>query len=535
MLEKLSAVFRVGSDGALATLFGTLPEDFEAPKVTDVKGGQPVLRKLNGKLFVLLNAPDDQVMGFMFDEVPAVTQLPALAAKLEAMTKAGIWGQGTNGPLDPSATQAQSASDVLLGYVKGRRRPKKKALLALGCDAILASALATSAVVFRTSSKGLNAIAFGNPDQRKLRDHMAGLIASKRHTDPFAQFISAASDTDAELQATTLCDALKAKRLFLSIPPLGEAGYGVILGEPKDSATQDAKRLVAAMSGILPLTSATPWKRMAVRAATAAAVVALLVYMALPTERSVVASAQIYPKDVEVVALQFPSFVGSVQASVGDKVDKGTSLAVLSAPDIEAQRNDVLFLLASEEANAKSAFQSNNYAAFVEAEARVALQRERLQQIEARLAALDVTSPIRGTVIETISKGKTGQFLPLGTEIARLQTSEDFRLRLTVPASDAKFLSIGQTGSLVLRGLNGAELGFEVTSSPISIDGESDAPTDSMVITATLKRTEDLRLIPGLTGIARISAGDEVRGVFLTRHISEFIRVKAWTLLNLRL
>lgn len=532
MLDKLSAVFRVGSDGALTPVFGAVPQGFTAPDLSEVKDGKPVLRKLGGKLIVLLNEPSGHGIGFVFDEVPAVTQLPKLATKLDAMTKAGVWGSG--GP-DHDTGQDQSAADVLLGYLKARRRPKKKALKALACDAVLASKLAQTAVVFETTASRVKSFVFSDPAHEKLRDHVAGILGANRQEDPFSGYIQGSSEADQDLQATTLCDALGAKTLFVHIPPNGQAGYGVVLADPSGAAPQDTAHLVAALSAIAPITGTVPWKQTAIRAATIAGLLALTIYMMLPMQRSIVASAQIYPKDVEVVALQFPSFVRSVQASVGDQVAEGAALALLSAPDIEAQRNDVLFLVASEEANAKSAFQSNNYAAFVEAEARVALQKERLHQIEARLAALDVKSPISGTVIEAIAKGKTGQFLPLGTEIARVQASDDYRLRLTVPASDAKYLAIGQAGSLVLRGLNGVELGFDVTSSPISLDGASDAPSDSMVLTANLAVGEDHRLIPGLTGIARIQAGRDIRGVFLTRHIYEFIRVKAWTFLNLRL
>ncbi len=532
MLDKLSAVFRVGSDGALISVFGALPQGFAPPDLSDVKDGQPVLRKLAGKLFVLLNEPGSHVIGFMFDEVPAVTQLPKLATKLDAMTKAGVWGSGGS---VPSLGQDQTAADVLLGYLKARRRPKKKALKSLACDAILAAKLAKSAVVFEASGTGLKSFVFSDPAHEKLRDHIGAMLNAKRQEAPFSEIVQGASSADQDLEASTLCDALGTKTLFVHIPPLGETGYGVILVDPIETAPQQIAPLLAVMSAIVPMRNAVPWKQTAIRAASISVLVALTIYMMLPTQRSIVASAQIYPKDVEVVALQFPSFVRSVQASVGDQVLEGAALAVLSAPDIEAQRNDVLFLVASEEANAKSAFQANNYAAFVEAEARVALQKERLHQIEARLAALDVKSPISGTIIEAIAKGKTGQFLPLGTEIARVQASDHYRLRLTVPASDAKYLAIGQSGSLVLRGLNGVELGFDVTSSPISIDGATDAPSDSMVLTANLVSGDDHRLIPGLTGIARIQAGREIRGVFLTRHISEFIRVKAWTFLNLRL
>ena len=85
---------------------------------------------------------------------------------------------------------------------------------------------------------------------------------------------------------------------------------------------------------------------------------------------------------------------------------------------------------------------------------------------------------------------------------------------------------------MFFRGLS--DRGYHFTmQTPVYVERNPQSQTERLVAKATIDEPGKGRLISGLTGFARVEAGRSLRIVVLTRYVTEFIRIKAWTYLGL--
>lgn len=545
MLEKLVCVFRADGAGRLTALFGTLPEDRtvlgDLNDLRDIAAGKPSVRKAGEGLLIAARPSAGDLTGFLFSQMPAVTELPKLARKVHELVAAGAFsGPATAAPNTGAKTGAKTGQEpgALVAQMLARQKaPPIAKLLAIAADALVSSGAASAAAAFHATPKGIGKIAFSDqalsPSAETWRSHIQSL-----RSDKLSQIACSTDDgeedhlTDALLIAPLGGDPVT--EIVYALPAKDAPGYGFVLcNAPSGAESPAPANLRPVLELIRPLQRNWQMRRMIRRAASLAALVAACVYLSLPAPRVITAKATVKPLELHVVALHFASFQAEVLSEVGASVAKGAPLAVLTAPDqTDALAATELQILA-EDAAAATAFSQGDYGAYSQAEARRNLQRARLGQIQNRLDLLNASAPIAGRIVQILPSGDTGRYLAAGTAIAKIQPEEGGGLELLISQADVRHLQTGQSGWATLRGFSGDRFDIEIETAPAPQETEEGETV--FLASARLSAGSDQVLLSGLTGFAQIDTGEDIRARVWARHVMEFMRLKAWTILNWRL
>lgn len=538
MLESLSCIFTVtpGTDFQPEARLGELPEDLGSLEIPLLEAGQPALRRIGDKLVVLVPTNSAMIAGFVLDTVPPATQLKAVAQHLSLLAASGSIGQDAL----PKAGQALAAKLLTQYLGNSAGRMSRKRVLESCCDAITNSGLAEDAAIVVCRPGRQAGLTLSSVRLEPMRDTISTLMESWRGDDAVSQIVSAADLREDDLlreDTIILLDKAGAGNGFVSLPAADDGGFGFLLFNPSNS---DAEAVCEELRSLLELKHRTrrDWsrRRQLFRYGSAAAALLFLIFLLLPTDRMVTASGTTRPRDVEVISFHFPTYLDRMEVEVGETLDPGAPIAVLSAPDQQDARASALFQISIEEAAASAALASDDYGSYVQAQSRVSLQRTRLNQINARLAQLNPAASETGRVVAALSSGERGRYLPAGTEIARLQTGNTYIVELMLSGSDASLIEVGQTGELSLRGQFGRAFPVRLMTPPTPSQAGTE-PTGPPVLVATALIDADgaTEIVPGLSGFAQIDTGRAMRIQVWSRHIVEFIRMKAWTILNWRI
>lgn len=536
MLETLSCIFSVKPGGREppAELLGRLPDAVLELDIPSVAAGETAIRNVDGLLVVLAPDPAGNVVGFVLDRVPAATQLHRIAKQLAQMVaEKSVSDQAEVGEL--------GAARLLIRYLAnaGGRMPPGR-VLSLACDALTNAGIAKNAALVVCRPGKQSALTLSSIELDSARDAIADLMRRWRADEPVSCPVSARAvdGEDILLEDTTLLlDKAGSRTGFVSLPPQGEAGIGFLLFDP---TAPDPEKECGELREVIELRHRTRrnWSRRQrwFRYGWIAAAAAFLVFLLLPAERSITASGVTRPYEVQVVSVHFGTYLDRMLVEVGQTVEPGAAIAVLTAPDQDDARSAAMLQRSIEEAAANAALADDNYGAYVQAQSRVALQQARLQQVEVRMSLLTPAAETGGRVVAAMSGGERGRYLPAGTEIARIQTGHRYLFEMNVSPSDAALISVGQSGQLSLRGQLDQAHAISVLTPPApDPNARADTGEAGLVVSAIIEAEHDADIVPGLSGFARVDTGRSIRILVWSRHVLEFVRMKAWTILNWRI
>lgn len=541
MLETLSCIFRSRPGGTLAPepVFGTLPDGIESLDVPDLPPGRTAVRQLGDRLVILVPESGQAMVGFVLEAVPPATKLQTTAQHLASLVEAA---PAVNDPARKEAAAGTQPLALELAAALGQApaRLSRQRLLAIACDVLTNSGWAGKAAITICRPGQQAALTLSSIEMEASRDTIADLFRRWRSDEAVSRSVRVQDLGENDLlreDTILLLDKLGATSCHLSLPPMEDGGFGFLLFDPRD---ENFEPHCAGARTMLELRHPTQrdWsrRRVMIRRGWMASVAAFAVFLLLPTDRTVTASGFTRPRDVQIVSVHFPAYLDDMTVEVGQALDVGAPIATLLAPDQADARASALYQLSVEEAAANAALAEDNYGVYVQARSRIALQQTRLQQIETRMELLNPVAGQGGRVVAALTAGERGRFLPAGTEIARIQTGQTYSFELTLSPSDASFVETGQTGELSLRGQ--LDRAYSITMlTPPAPDASAEGPAGQPVLVASaLIETEgEGELVPGLSGFARIDTGRGLRILVWSRHVIEFVRMKAWTLLNWRI
>jgi hypothetical protein len=536
MLEALSCIFSVkpGTEASPTALLGELPDAVLGLDLPPVAKGETAIRNLGGLLVILVPDAAGNVVGFVLDQVPPATQLQRIAKQFARLVESG-------GVRDTRFPDRLGAARLLIGYLAnaGSRLPAKR-VLSLACDALTNSGIARNAALVVCRPGQQLALTLSSMELDPARDAIADLMHRWRGDKPVSRAVAAQAVEREDLlseDTTLLLDKVGCRTGFVSLPPANAGGIGFFLFDPTAS---EPERDCNDLREVIELRHRTKrdWssRRRWFRYGWIAAAAAFLIFLLMPTERSITASGVTRPQAVQVVSMHFGTYLDQMLVEVGQTLEPGAAIAILTAPDQEDARSSAVLQRSIEEAAANAALAEDNYGAYVQAQSRVALQEARLQQVEARMALLSPVTETGGRVVAALSGGDRGRYLPAGTEIARVQTGQHFLFEMNLSPSDAGLVSVGQSGQLSLRGQLDQAHSIRILTPPAP---DPDAPADTdpagLVVTALIEAEHEADIVPGLSGIARVDTGRSIRLLVWSRHVLEFVRMKAWTILNWRI
>ena len=239
---------------------------------------------------------------------------------------------------------------------------------------------------------------------------------------------------------------------------------------------------------------------------------ALVIFFALPLwHESASGRFLLEPAHLAIVRARVPGIVTQLDAEEGQRVAPGETLATLRnlplQSDFEEAKTNLL--LATDRAKAASLHYSDFGAALKEREGLTG----QFRQISAMDSALEVTSPIEGTVVTPRVHEMLGGYLKEGQELLEVADLSSLRARIYVSEYDLYKIRQSANGRLQVQGLLGtwpAQI-VSMAARPTEIDERLAGKVKlrgmnppHFYIVDLVVQNPDGTLKPGMAGIARI-------------------------------
>jgi putative peptide zinc metalloprotease protein len=262
----------------------------------------------------------------------------------------------------------------------------------------------------------------------------------------------------------------------------------------------------------------------------------LVLVLCIPFSRDTVEARFILePVDRAVVRAKVPGTVVDVLVHEGQIVERDGPLLKLRNLDLESQQaRNQAELDASQFRNAESQMQ---YSRTIGAEQELQSNRQKTQQLARELTALQLRSPIRGSVVSPHPEDLLGSRLNAGVAAVEIADLSTLRARLYVSESEIRDVQVGQRVSLrpdsAFRSTAGVVTEIALASSDIEAGLEPQSkykglvPPRYYVVTVRESNSEATEM-DGTTGTAKIQT---TRRSFVGRTWrtgSDFVKRKLW-------
>ncbi|OGA97410.1 MAG: hypothetical protein A3E25_09850 [Burkholderiales bacterium RIFCSPHIGHO2_12_FULL_69_20] len=262
---------------------------------------------------------------------------------------------------------------------------------------------------------------------------------------------------------------------------------------------------------------------------TSAALIALLLLYALIAhwDYRVSANGQLATDSTRIISAQFDGRIDEARLSAGDTVQEGTVLASLDTRELRQQETDAQaerkrFLSEADRARA-----ANALADLEVATARAAQAGARLARLTDLLAQAEHRAPFDGVVVEGERKELQGAPVRKGDKLYRLARVEGLYATLMVPERDAALVAAGATGELVLVSRPDHKIPLKVLA-VIPVAQTRGQEGNYFMLRAELLQAPQAWWRPGMSGAARIDAGERQVAWILTHRLIDSLRLMLW-------
>ncbi len=260
----------------------------------------------------------------------------------------------------------------------------------------------------------------------------------------------------------------------------------------------------------------------------AGAAVALVLFFALAKgDHRVAASVVIEGSVQRAVPAPFNGYIFEAPVRAGDVVQENQVMCRLDERDLKVERQKWLTqkqqaVLRFREAMAEAdAAKMNMYREQgLQAEAQLAL-------IEEQLVRVNILAPFKGLVVKGDLSQSLGAPVERGQVLFEVAPLEAYRVKLQVDDSDINYVQPGQKGEMVLTAMPGDSLPIVVDKvTPVTSVKEGH---NFFLVEAKLEQASE-RLRPGMEGYAKVAAGRQNLLWIWTHSLTDWLRLKAWSL-----
>jgi GAF domain-containing protein len=222
----------------------------------------------------------------------------------------------------------------------------------------------------------------------------------------------------------------------------------------------------------------------------------------------------------------FNGFIETAEARAGDRVSAGDILAELDDTDLRLEELRWRSELDRLEAQQRDALAQYDRPQVAFLEAQIAQGQAQLDLTLQQLSRTTITSPIDGLVVNGDLTQKLGAPVQPGELLFEVAPLDAFRIDIYVDERDLRHVTEGQFGNIALSGRPDEALAFDVTR--ITPVAEPRDGINTFRIEAELRDLPDW-LRPGMEGVARIDAGQELMSWVWSRRLINWVRETAWT------
>ncbi|MCM8624482.1 HlyD family efflux transporter periplasmic adaptor subunit [Accumulibacter sp.] len=266
-------------------------------------------------------------------------------------------------------------------------------------------------------------------------------------------------------------------------------------------------------------------RRPGLRVALVVATVLLLGVFFLEGEYRVSARAVVEGEVQRAAVAPFDGFLREAPVRAGFVVRQGQVLARLDDRDLLVERQRHLSEREQHGARYRDALARHERANANVALAQMQQAEAQLVLVEEKLARAEVVAPFDGIVVSGDLSQLLGSPVEQGKLLFEIAPLDAYRVILKVEDRDIRDVRAGQTGKLVLAGLAGEVLDFEVHNIAVA---EPEDGKNVFRVEARLARS-DLELRPGMEGVGKISAGEQSYAWIWTHRLTDWLRLQAWT------
>ena len=223
----------------------------------------------------------------------------------------------------------------------------------------------------------------------------------------------------------------------------------------------------------------------------------------------------------------FQGYIANVPVRVGDTVQMGDPLIQLDKRELLLEQAALQAELARYEAERAQAEVQRRLADMRAAAAGKDQAQASFDMVRFRLARADITAPADGVVIEGDLRERIGTPVQTGDLLMRMTRIESMYVEIEVPESDAHAILQARAGEIAFATLPDQRYTFTIERlEPVArVKPEGNV----FVVRARITGHKgDIWWRPGMSGVAKIEAGDRRIIWLLTHRLVDFIRLKLW-------
>nr|WP_231379990.1 efflux RND transporter periplasmic adaptor subunit [Polaromonas sp. CG_9.11] len=256
--------------------------------------------------------------------------------------------------------------------------------------------------------------------------------------------------------------------------------------------------------------------------------VGLLLYAAFGSWKfRVDASAQLNTDSTRLISAQFDGRIDKVYATAGDLVKKDVLLVSLDTRELEQQQSELTAEISKAETEVNKNRAEGRLADTEIAQARLDQSLAKAQRMESYLQNANSRAPFEGVIVEGERKDMLGAPVKKGDKLFKLAKIEGLYVTLMVTERQMRYVKPGATGEVAL--LSHADHNIPIrVNSVIPVAQVKGQEGNQFMITAELLDAPQAWWRPGMTGLARLDAGDKNIAWILTHRIVDNLRLLLW-------
>lgn len=252
---------------------------------------------------------------------------------------------------------------------------------------------------------------------------------------------------------------------------------------------------------------------------------ALLFSFLVPFSYRVSATFIVRPDSLAHLPAPYDGFIASAGVRPGDLVEEGQALVSLEERDLMIERAETAAEIRRFHAQAEQAEAESELAGLRVARAQRAQAQARLELLDYRLERAEIRSPFDGVVVQGDLRERIGAPVSQGEVLLQVSELDGLYVEIQLPERDFDLVNDSQTGAVVFA--SRPDLQFPIEVEMISPSAQADAGGNAFLVRARLTE-EAAWLRPGMSGVARIDAGQRTLAWRATHRITDFLRMRLW-------
>lgn len=254
---------------------------------------------------------------------------------------------------------------------------------------------------------------------------------------------------------------------------------------------------------------------------------ALYALLGMNATHWVKADVLIEPERKQTLVAPMNGFIETASLRAGDLVRAGQELGSLDKRELELEREKLAGELQQAKREYRGALASHDRAQTAVFKARTDQVRARLSLVNEQLKRTRLVAPLDGYVVSGDLSQLIGTPVSRGDTLFEIAPLEAYRVILRLDERDVGFITPQQQGSLVLNGTPGEDLPIRIQRvTPVA---ESREGRNHFRVEAELPQAPQ-HIRPGMTGVARVDAGEASLGWLLTHRLINWLRLTLWPL-----